>query len=83
MRFVRSVNMKLFFERANQNKINFRFTTLTKPVNNQTNFGKKEENKDLFCIYFGVNRENLPFSVVLEYVIYKVFFLKTLKKLRL
>ena len=35
--FVRSVNMKLFCKRANQNKNNFRFTTLTKHVNNQTN----------------------------------------------
>ena len=36
--FVRSVNMKLFCMRANQNKNNFRFTTLTKHVNNQTNY---------------------------------------------
>ena len=35
--FVRSVTMKLFCKRANQNKNNFRFTTLTKHVNNQTN----------------------------------------------
>ena len=37
MRFVRFVNMKLFFKSANQNKNNFRFATLTKHVNNQTN----------------------------------------------
>ena len=36
-RFARSVNMKLFFKRANQNEKNFRFTTLTKHLNNQTN----------------------------------------------
>ena len=37
MRFVRFVNMKLFFKSSNQNKNNFRFVTLTKHVNNQTN----------------------------------------------
>ena len=55
-RFVRSVNMKLFCKRANQNKNNFMFTTLTKLVNNQTNccityFGKNEENMYLSRIY--------------------------------
>ena len=35
--FVRIVNLKLFCKSANQNKNNFRFTTLTKHVNNQTN----------------------------------------------
>ena len=36
--FVRIVNLKLFCKSANQNKNNIRFTTLTKHVNNQTNF---------------------------------------------
>ena len=36
-RFVRLYDMKLFCKNANQNKNNFRFTTLTKHMNNQTN----------------------------------------------
>ena len=36
--FVRFANMKLFCKSGNQNKNNFTHTTLTKHVNNQTNF---------------------------------------------
>ena len=50
MRFVRFVNMKLFCKSANQNKTNFRFTTLKK----QTGFGKIEENMDLSRIHLAV-----------------------------
>ena len=56
MGFVRVANMKLFCKSANQNKNNLRFTTLTKPVNNQTNCRSAfenmyEENMDLSHIY--------------------------------
>ena len=56
--FVRHVNLKLFCRSANQNKNNFRFPTLKKHANNQTNWliilEKIEENMELSRIYLTV-----------------------------
>ena len=50
--------MKLFCKSANQNKTNFRFTTLKK----QTGFGKIEENMDLSRIHLAalINFTKIP-----------------------
>ena len=65
-RFVRIGNMKLFCRSANQNKSNFRFTTLTKHINNKTNWciglEKNEENMDLSRIHLAILR-NLCYRI--------------------